>query len=151
MRFLFSAVALVVSFAAVNAQDLSGIPNCALPCFATAVPASGCSISDTECQCTTGRDSITQSITECVPGKCSSEDIASLASAVEGICQRAGVTVSDLPTSVPSGTSGSSNASGTARLTSTGTGSPAQSTGGAAVNAAGMGAVALGVAAVLGF
>lgn len=82
---------------------------------------------------------------------CTDIRLPALASAVEGICQRAGVTVSNLPTGVPSGTSGSSNASGTARLTSTGTGSPAQSTGGAAINAAGMGAVALGVAAVLGF
>ena len=64
--------------AVASAQSLGDIPQCALACFAAAVPASGCSLTDQKCQCTTGKSKIEDSITQCVPGKCSAEEIASM-------------------------------------------------------------------------
>ena len=48
-----------------------------LPCFASAVQGSGCGLSDTKCQCTTGNAKITESVTACAPSKCSAEDLQS--------------------------------------------------------------------------
>ncbi|KAF1978462.1 hypothetical protein BU23DRAFT_595640 [Bimuria novae-zelandiae CBS 107.79] len=160
MRFFFFA--LGAAFAAVaSTQDLGSIPSCALACFAAAVPASGCSLTDTKCQCTTGQASITKSLTECAPGKCSAEDVAKIAPAVSDICASAGVSLSNLPTAV-SATGSATSQTGSARNTASGsataasasaTGSeaPASSTGGAVANGVGMGALALGLAAVFGF
>lgn len=74
----FSILALGAVCAVASAQSLGDIPQCALACFAAAVPASGCSLTDQKCQCTTGKSKIEDSITQCVPGKCSAEDIASM-------------------------------------------------------------------------
>ncbi|KAF2644782.1 hypothetical protein P280DRAFT_179871 [Massarina eburnea CBS 473.64] len=150
MRF-FSTIALAASVAFVSAQDLSGLPTCALTCFATAVPAAGCSLADTKCQCTTGKDSITNSITSCVPGKCSSSDIAEIAPAVSAICQRAGITVSNLPTAVTSGSSNSTaSATSGASGSKTSSGAAQQTSNAAGALGIGMGAAALGFAAVFG-
>lgn len=73
----FSIFALATTLAVASAQSLGDIPTCALTCFSIAVPASGCSLTDQECQCTTGKKSIEKSIAECVPSKCSNEDILS--------------------------------------------------------------------------
>jgi hypothetical protein len=73
----FSILAVTAAIAVASAQDLSGIPTCALTCFAVAVPESGCSLTDSECQCTTGREKIESSITKCVPAKCSADDVES--------------------------------------------------------------------------
>ncbi|KAF2712401.1 hypothetical protein K504DRAFT_203742 [Pleomassaria siparia CBS 279.74] len=154
MKFSFSAIAFAASIAFVNAQDVTGIPTCALTCFATAVPAAGCSLTDTKCQCTTGKDSITASLTSCVPGKCSADDIAKINPAVEAICANAGVTLSNLPTAASSGASAASTASRTASVTgtksSTSTSSATgavQSSGAAVANVANVGVMAMGFAA----
>jgi hypothetical protein len=76
MRFSTSAI-VACAFAFVAAQDLSNIPSCALPCFATAIQQSGCSLSDTKCQCTTGAQKITDSLTSCAPARCQGDDLNS--------------------------------------------------------------------------
>ncbi|OAL43662.1 hypothetical protein IQ07DRAFT_666090 [Pyrenochaeta sp. DS3sAY3a] len=115
MRFQATLAAFAASLAFVNAQDLSGVPTCAIPCFVAALPGSGCGITDTVCQCTTGRESIQNSILSCAPQRCSESDVATIASAVQTLCANAGVTISNVPTAAPtSGTtlpSGSSAAS----------------------------------------
>lgn len=73
----FSLLALGAFCAVASAQDLSDIPSCALSCFAAAAPASGCSLTDQKCQCTTGKSAIEDSLMKCVPGKCSADEIAS--------------------------------------------------------------------------
>ncbi|KAH7139006.1 hypothetical protein B0J11DRAFT_32726 [Dendryphion nanum] len=149
MKFSFSFFALAASVALVSAQDLTGIPSCAIACFAVAVPSSGCSLTDTTCQCTTGRDKITSSLMECVPGKCSTSEIAQLAPAVENICKKAGITISNIPTAVPTGVQSGSGTAAT--RTPTITGAVASQTPGAGVaNVAGMGAVAMGLVAAFG-
>ncbi|PVI06052.1 hypothetical protein DM02DRAFT_623370 [Periconia macrospinosa] len=150
MRFSLSAVAFAASLAFVNAQDLSGIPSCALTCFAAAVPASGCSLTDTKCQCTTGRDKVQGSLTQCVPERCSADDQTKVASAVVGICERAGVTVSNLPTAAPTAASGNTTGLTGSRTSSTPSATrPAQQTGNvAAVNVMNVGVLAAGMAAV---
>ncbi|KAF2115902.1 hypothetical protein BDV96DRAFT_646077 [Lophiotrema nucula] len=158
MKFTLATIAFAASFALVNAQDLGDIPSCALTCFAAAVSGSGCSLSDTTCQCTTGRDSISQSVTGCVPGKCSDDDIAKITPAVEQICANKGITITDLPTAISSGSpsatgSGSRTASTTSSGTQTASGASASAsnTGAAVANVAGLGAVAFGLAAAIGF
>merc|ERR1712070_369313 len=154
----------------VAAQDLSSIPTCAIPCFAAAVAGSGCGLSDTVCQCTTGNEKITQSITECAPDRCSADDLAKIAPAAAGLCAAAGVSISASAASViASSTAGV--ASGTASMaattsayamssgmpsasmTMTPSGSaPAEvSTAAAAHNIVGYGAVAMGVAGIFAF
>ncbi|EAT90373.2 hypothetical protein SNOG_02161 [Parastagonospora nodorum SN15] len=101
MRFSTASIfACAVAFVA--AQDLSQIPSCALPCFASAVQGSGCGLSDTKCQCTTGNAKITESVTACAPSKCQADDlqifqldlsltpISELVAAAAGICSAAG-------------------------------------------------------------
>ena len=48
-----------------------------IACFATAVQSSGCSATDTVCQCTTGKDKITNSVTPCIEKSCSADDASS--------------------------------------------------------------------------
>ncbi|KAF1948006.1 hypothetical protein EJ02DRAFT_10263 [Clathrospora elynae] len=163
MRFQATVFAVAASLAMVGAQDLSGIPSCALPCFVAALPGSNCAISDTKCQCTTGREAIQNSLLTCAPQRCQGEDITKLAPAVEKLCEAVGVTISDVPTApvssgyaAPTGSasmsasmshvSGSKTASKSA--SATGSGAPAQTTNAAAANVAGMGALAMGMAAV---
>lgn len=154
MRFSISAVAVAATFAFVNAQDLSGIPTCALTCFAAAVPPSGCSLTDTKCQCTTGKDKIQSSIETCAPQRCSVEDAAKIAPAVQAICERAGISVS-VPTTLPSGfatASGSRNGTSgiTGSQTQTGSGTPQQTGNAAGINGVSVGIMAAGMAAVFG-
>ncbi|EUC50270.1 hypothetical protein COCMIDRAFT_32364 [Bipolaris oryzae ATCC 44560] len=163
MRFQATVLAVAATFAFASAQDLSAVPQCAIPCFVAALPASKCGATDIACQCTTGRQPLQESLMACVPTKCSQEDALKIIPAVSGLCASAGVSISDIPTTVGSATgsaaatpSGSpqSNAASSptpsgARPTVSGTssGSPAQSTGAASGNTAAIGAVALGLAA----
>ncbi|KAH3916672.1 hypothetical protein HBI56_048730 [Parastagonospora nodorum] len=160
MRFSTASIfACAVAFVA--AQDLSQIPSCALPCFASAVQGSGCGLSDTKCQCTTGNAKITESVTACAPSKCQADDLQKLVAAAAGICSAAGYPLQQASSAaaaasgaastgmaMPSGSampsrsampSGNSSASGTmARPSMTpsasGSGTPAQSTGAAGAN-----------------
>ncbi|KAH7401002.1 hypothetical protein DE146DRAFT_632039 [Phaeosphaeria sp. MPI-PUGE-AT-0046c] len=154
MRFSTSAiVAFATSFAFVAAQDLSTVPSCAIPCFATAIQSSGCSISDIKCQCTTGAEKIAASLLTCAPQKCSAGDIAKLEPAVSGLCSAAGVTLSNIPTAVPTsgaastGAAASATASGSMSRPASASATLAQSTGAASANVVGLGAVAMGLAA----
>ncbi|KAF1355691.1 hypothetical protein EJ07DRAFT_182039 [Lizonia empirigonia] len=168
MRFSTIA-AFATSLAVVSAVDLSQVPDCAVACLVAAIPGSGCSVSDTACQCTTGQAAITSSLDSCVPTSCSTEDAAKVAPALAGICSAAGypisVSSSAAATSAPASSASSaaasvassavssaasvasSAASAAASATGGSSTSPgsAQSTGGAAANAAGLGAVMLGV------
>ncbi|KAF1837069.1 hypothetical protein BDW02DRAFT_566493 [Decorospora gaudefroyi] len=150
-------LAVVASLAVfVHAQDLSGVPECAIPCFVAALPDSNCGVTDTECQCTTGRDAITNSLLECAPRRCEAGKLVSLVPAVSSLCAAVGVTISDVPTSLPSSiastTGSASDASATSEISGTGTatGAEATPTNAAAGKAVGYGAVALGMAAVFG-
>merc|ERR1712137_736083 len=102
MRFQATVLAVAASLAFVGAQDLSGIPQCAIPCFVAALPSSNCGVTDTNCQCTSGRSAIENSLLTCAPERCEQSEISSLAPAVSSLCAAAGVTLSDIPTAVPS-------------------------------------------------
>ncbi|OSS53524.1 hypothetical protein B5807_00558 [Epicoccum nigrum] len=172
MRFSTIA-AFATSLAVVSAQtpDLSSVPNCAISCLVAAVPSSGCGVTDVKCQCTTGQTKLAESLMSCIPQKCSADDAAKVTPALAGICNSAGYPVS-IPasaaataaaSSAASAASGaaSSVASSIASKVASATGSaaskaasatssgPAESTGGAVANAAGLGAVALGMFAAL--
>ncbi|KAI8936770.1 hypothetical protein NX059_006016 [Plenodomus lindquistii] len=176
MRFQATIVAFAASLALTGAQDLSAVPQCALPCLLQAIPSSGCSATDITCQCTTGQAALTESLLGCVPNACSAEDQARLTPALLAVCQSAGISVSApasaaasaVSSAVQSAQSGlssaiasvassasaaassaasaaSSAASGMA--SATGSAPPQVSTAAAAANFAGLGAVAMGLAA----
>ncbi|EOA82950.1 hypothetical protein ACJQWK_04695 [Exserohilum turcicum] len=165
MRFQATVLAFAATLAMTSAQsqpDLSGIPSCALPCFVSALPKSGCGATDIKCQCTTGRDAIQAEVQKCSVEKCSQDDLAKLTSAVAKLCQSGGVTLSNVPSvSTPAAASASGSsaagssapaastpaASGTSARAST---SPRPTGNAAANNAVGFGAIALGFAAVFG-
>ncbi|CBX99726.1 hypothetical protein LEMA_P073150.1 [Plenodomus lingam JN3] len=166
MRFQATIVAFAASLAFTGAQDLSQVPQCALPCLISAVPASGCGPTDITCQCTTGAAKIAESIQGCLPNACNGEDQAKAQAALGGICAGSGVAVSGTATPVaspmpsmgPSASSGmgSPMASGSpipsgnrtsGMPSATGSAPPQVSTAGAASHFAGLGAVALGLAA----
>lgn len=71
MRSFIAGLTLLV--AAASAQS---IPACADSCFSAAVAQSGCSATDTLCQCTTGLTSITNNVTPCLlKSTCTSSDL----------------------------------------------------------------------------
>ncbi|EMD89003.1 hypothetical protein COCC4DRAFT_72358 [Bipolaris maydis ATCC 48331] len=163
MRFQATVLAVAATFAFASAQDLSQVPQCAIPCFVSALPASKCGTTDIKCQCTTGREPLQEALMACVPTKCSQEDALKIIPAVSGLCASAGITLSDIPTAAPaatgtpaaspsgnqqSGVPASATPSGSKpTVSSTSSGSPAQSTGAASGNSAAVGAIALGLAA----
>ncbi|EMD60779.1 hypothetical protein GGP41_009742 [Bipolaris sorokiniana] len=158
MRFQATVLAVAATFAFASAQDLSAVPQCAIPCFVAALPASKCAATNIECQCTTGRQPLQDALMACVPTKCSQEEALKIVPAVAGLCASAGITLSDIPTAAPAatGTPGSQQSGAPATPTPSGSkptasgtssGSPAQSTGAASGNSAAIGAVALGLAA----
>ncbi|KAF9740353.1 hypothetical protein PMIN06_005679 [Paraphaeosphaeria minitans] len=161
MRFSVLALAAAATLAA--AQNLGDIPSCAISCFAVAVPASGCSLTDTNCQCTTGKDQIQDSLTKCVPGKCDAADIAKIAPAVSKLCASAGITISDLPTAAASASGASNTASATGSVSKTASGGTSatsgaasstasgavQETGAAVAHGVGLGAMIFGLAAAM--
>ncbi|RMZ71737.1 proline-rich antigen [Pyrenophora seminiperda CCB06] len=155
MRFQATALAVAASMALVSAQDLSAVPQCAVPCFAEALPSSGCSVTDVKCQCTTGRQPLTDALMKCVPSKCSPQELANLTPALAGLCAQAGVTLSNIPsgsmpTATASGAMSSGHASASGSASATKSGAPQQTKNAAAGMGVEYGALALGIAAVFG-
>nr|WLA78201.1 CFEM4 [Alternaria solani] len=161
MRFQAAILAVAASFALVGAQDLSGIPQCAIPCFVAAIPGSNCGVTDTNCLCTTGRPAIESTLLTCAPERCDENEISSLTPAVSSLCAAAGVTISNIPTSPPSsGTASATGSPSTSQIsgsrTMTGSASPTgseaaeQTANAAAGKLASYGVVAMGMAAVFG-
>ncbi|KAK7959539.1 uncharacterized protein PG986_004393 [Apiospora aurea] len=66
MKYAFTAVALI---AAVSAQDMSGIPACAVPCIQSAAATTSCSATDYKCICN-DVDAIQGAASSCVMDKC---------------------------------------------------------------------------------
>ncbi|KAL6703330.1 hypothetical protein ACN47E_009748 [Coniothyrium glycines] len=170
MRFQSTVLAVAASLAFASAQDLSSVPTCAIPCLVAAIPGSGCTVTDVTCQCTTGREAIANSLTSCAPSRCSAADTAALEPALAGICAAAGVAISSAPSAaassaasavssaINSAISSALSSAATSALagtrTASGSASPTgsvaqQSTAAAASHVVGLGAVAMGVAAVL--
>ncbi|OCK86343.1 hypothetical protein K432DRAFT_376849 [Lepidopterella palustris CBS 459.81] len=165
MKFTTTTLLVFFAAAAVNvvlAQDTTGIPDCAIPCFQTAIASSGCSVTDTVCQCTTGLAAITASATPCVLKSCQPSDIAKVQTASAAICAKAvgssigatsmASTMTNSIASVSGSTFTATSATGSAKgsIATSSTGAVAQSTGAAAeVNARSV-MKGLGVA-VLGF
>ncbi|XTI85981.1 hypothetical protein V2W45_1340913 [Cenococcum geophilum] len=157
MKFTTSIVAFCAAFAAVSAQDVSGLPSCSLACFAAAIQDSGCSTSDTVCQCTTGKDKITASVTPCISKSCSADDAAKVLSAGNAICASALSSASTGGTTATMSGAAASGAASTATITSpasSGTGVAAAQTTNAAADVkgkmVGVGAAVVGlVVAVL--
>ncbi|EUC31035.1 hypothetical protein COCCADRAFT_38825 [Bipolaris zeicola 26-R-13] len=167
MRFQSTVLAVAATFAFASAQNLENVPQCAIPCFVSSLPASKCGTTDIKCQCTTGRQPLQEALMACVPTKCNETEALKIIPAVAGLCASAGITLTDIPTAAPAATgspaaspSGTQQQSGApagspasptpsaSKPTASGTsGSPAQSTGAASGNYAAIGSVALGLAA----
>ncbi|KAF2663267.1 hypothetical protein BT63DRAFT_484354 [Microthyrium microscopicum] len=110
MKF-FAILALAsVAFAV----DLSSLPTCSLTCFAQGAAVAGCNLNDVVCQCTTGKNALTASVTPCVDKACSAADQAATVSASLSICAAAisgsnTTTTSTTPSAVPKTTTNSAS------------------------------------------
>ncbi|GAW22566.1 hypothetical protein ANO14919_121060 [Xylariales sp. No.14919] len=89
----FTVAALSLFAAAVAAQNstslpelVSNLPTCAIPCFESGAEAAGCSTTDFDCLCNTGKDKFTQSAATCVIGKCQGDDLQNTISLAGQIC-----------------------------------------------------------------
>jgi len=123
-----SIATLFVSVASIAfAQDLTGLPQCSLSCFVTAIQASGCALTDTYCVCTKGKDSITASVTPCVIKACTdTSDQAKVEPAALAICSKAVAAGSASATA--SGSSATKTAASSGGSTSTSSQAAAQTT-----------------------
>jgi len=87
MKFLIlsilSLAPLSLAAATVSAADM---PACAQTCFATAIPAANCGLTDYVCQCGSGKASITASVTPCIMSGCNAADQATAANVAGAIC-----------------------------------------------------------------
>lgn len=77
MRYSFlSAIALALGVA--SASSVSSYPTCAQACLTSAAESAGCSLTDAECQCGPGLDTITSDGTACLlKSTCSATDLIS--------------------------------------------------------------------------
>jgi len=100
---------LLISFATiVLAQiNVSSLPPCSVSCFATAIEASGCGLTDYVCQCTTGKQALVASLSPCIEKACSPADQEVAALGALAICEAA-LTTSSSSVATATGTAASS-------------------------------------------
>ncbi|KAK8062373.1 hypothetical protein PG997_014470 [Apiospora hydei] len=85
MKYAFTAVALI---AAVSAQDMSGIPACAVPCIQSAAATTSCSATDYKCICN-DVDAIQSAASSCVMDKCGATvAVSQVLPAVKDFCAK---------------------------------------------------------------
>ncbi|KAF2448021.1 hypothetical protein P171DRAFT_462077 [Karstenula rhodostoma CBS 690.94] len=88
--------ALLVALAGVASAQLADLPQCSLQCFLTALGSDGCSeLTDFKCHCEKS-DSLLASVTPCVQGACTPDEVSQVIKGVENTCASAGVTI-DVP------------------------------------------------------
>jgi len=148
MKFTITAAVLCLSSFA-TAYTIADLPSCSISCFTTAISGSGCGLTDTHCQCTTGLTYITNSVGPCLLKGCSTDDAAKAVTVSQGICKQ------DASSSAGStGATTGTSKTGTSTATTTGTSSAsAQKTNAAGANVggivyAGAGFVAAGMLAL---
>ncbi|KAF6816456.1 hypothetical protein CMUS01_04038 [Colletotrichum musicola] len=94
MKFTLALVAAGL----VAAQDFSGVPQCALPCLADAIPKVGCALTDTACQCSTEKqEALVPIAAPCLLSACNSGDLGKAQSAAAAACSRFLATASAQP------------------------------------------------------
>jgi hypothetical protein len=113
MKFLIlsilSLAPLSLAAATVSAADM---PACATTCFATAIPAAKCGLTDYVCQCGSGKAAITASVTPCIMSTCNAADQATAANVAGAICAQVAS-----GSSTPAGTTGTMAPSATSNVT----------------------------------
>jgi len=112
MKFSAAIVLSLSTFA--FAQSIADLPSCSISCFTTAIASSGCGATDTKCQCTTGKDAITKTITPCLLKACSQDDATKTATVSAQICNNVlnGGSASGSGSGSTASKTGSSTASG---------------------------------------
>ncbi|KAI9050600.1 hypothetical protein LZ554_005759 [Drepanopeziza brunnea f. sp. 'monogermtubi'] len=87
MQFSIVVMAALASLA--SAQNLEGIPTCALQCLSQAVVTGGCDAADQACQCGPAKEAIAAAATPCLLTACTdAADLAKAASVGNGICEK---------------------------------------------------------------
>ncbi|KAK6542675.1 hypothetical protein TWF694_006619 [Orbilia ellipsospora] len=89
-------VAAALGVSAVSAQTLMVPPNCAIECLTRLAPTSGCSTTNYGCFCQSKM--FTNEFATCVTTSCSSQEFQTAKTAVEALCNTAGVSVELTPT-----------------------------------------------------
>ena len=85
-------VALALFATAVMAQDLSGAPACSRSCFLDSFPVSGCS-DQTDFACICASSDYIDTVTFCVLGACSADDVVKTLTWAQDTCAAAGVPI----------------------------------------------------------
>ncbi|PWW78498.1 hypothetical protein C7212DRAFT_362954 [Tuber magnatum] len=113
----FSSFAVVASIAAaVSAQSMTELPECALACVAKNLPSTGCAPTDLFCACSNSK--FISDSAACIPQSCPPADQQRAHSAAVALCKANGVTIS---TALPSSPATTTGASVTATSNTTGT------------------------------
>ncbi|KAI0514643.1 hypothetical protein F5B22DRAFT_647400 [Xylaria bambusicola] len=96
----FKVAALSLFAAAVTAQNstslpelVSNLPTCAIPCFESGASAAGCSTTDFDCLCGSGKDTFVSSAGTCVVTHCDSDELSTAIKTATQLCTE----VSDNP------------------------------------------------------
>ncbi|KAF3936228.1 hypothetical protein ABW19_dt0205171 [Dactylella cylindrospora] len=89
----FSTIILAVgAFAAgVVAQGLDSFPTCSQSCLLQGVQASGCSLTDFQCSCSS--QSFIDTAVPCIEGACSADDVTKAREAAVALCKANGVDI----------------------------------------------------------
>ena len=77
---------ILAAAAGAMAQNLAGMPSCAVPCITSAVSQAGCAATDVACQCGPTQAQIAQIAGGCVLGACPASEINNVVSAGSALC-----------------------------------------------------------------
>ncbi|KAJ2975344.1 hypothetical protein NQ176_g5573 [Zarea fungicola] len=99
------------------AQDLSGIPTCALGCITKVIPSSACSLTDVKCFCNAEKQAQIQNLAgNCLNEACTAAELIKAENATKSICAELTSTAPATVT-VTAGSSSSSSASSSSAST----------------------------------
>lgn len=95
----FTATVFATFAAVAAAQSITDLPTCSLTCFATAIPSTGCGLTDLKCACEKAEE-VTPKVQPCVQSSCGKADQEKALTVLAALCQKEGVTI-PLPPSEP--------------------------------------------------
>ncbi|KAI0450980.1 hypothetical protein F5B21DRAFT_507632 [Xylaria acuta] len=87
LSLLAAGAAIVAAQNSTSLPDLvSKLPTCAIPCYEDGAAAAGCSTTDFQCLCGTGKDKFLSGASACVISDCHGDDFSDTLSLAGQIC-----------------------------------------------------------------
>lgn len=134
----FSAAILIATgavFASAQTFNIGALPSCALTCLSTALPASGCGLTDYKCLC--GNKGFTSGSATCIKSSCNAADQAKAQGMLDDLCTSVGEPITPpaasssaapAPTAAPTASSSAAPAPTAAPTASVSSSAPAPTT-----------------------